>query len=238
LNRDLRLQRPANFHYSTPQVAGARIAIHRRIDTRARVAELLADGKTRLETARILGLSKSTVTYHARRLGLEIDDRFNRRYDWAEVQRYYDAGHSITECQEKFGFARGTWSKAWRRGAVRSRPQAIPIDELLVAGRRRSRDHVKRRLLSAGLKENRCEQCGIESWQDRPLSVALHHVNGDGKDNRLENLLFLCPNCHSQTENFGSKKWAGRARLRRELEAIGATALGSRRRLPLRGTVT
>jgi 5-methylcytosine-specific restriction endonuclease McrA len=35
--------------------------------------------------------------------------------------------------------------------------------------------------------------------------MALHHINGDGRDNRLENLQFLCPNCHSQTENFAGR---------------------------------
>jgi predicted HNH restriction endonuclease len=40
--------------------------------------------------------------------------------------------------------------------------------------------------------------------------MALHHVNGDGRDNRLENLQLLCPNCHSQTENFSGR---GRRRL-------------------------
>ena len=37
------------------------------------------------------------------------------------------------------------------------------------------------------------------------LSLCLHHINGDRHDNRLENLELLCPNCHSQTPNFGSK---------------------------------
>lgn len=42
--------------------------------------------------------------------------------------------------------------------------------------------------------------------------MALHHVNGDGLDNRLDNLQILCPNCHSQTPNFGVKNRARRRR--------------------------
>jgi hypothetical protein len=141
-----------------------------------------------VEVARILSLSKSTVSYHARNLGLPISQKFNRRYDWAEVQRYYDEGHSITECQEHCGFARQTWHQARKRGVVKPRPQAIPIADLLVAGRKRNRNHIKKRLLRAGLKENRCERCGLSEWLGRPLSMELHHVNGDGNDNRLENL--------------------------------------------------
>jgi len=38
-----------------------------------------------------------------------------------------------------------------------------------------------------------------------PLALALHHVNGDNCDDRLENLALLCPNCHSQTENFAGR---------------------------------
>jgi 5-methylcytosine-specific restriction endonuclease McrA len=74
-----------------------------------------------------------------------------------------------------------------------------------------NRSHLKGRLLGEGLKQNRCEVCGLAEWLGRPLSMALHHVNGDGLDNRLENLQLLCPNCHSQTENF-----AGRGRRRLE----------------------
>ena len=79
---------------------------------------------------------------------------------------------------------------------------------LLVAGRPRNRTHVKLRLLSSGLKENRCEECGLTEWLGEPLSMALHHVNGDGQDNRLENVVLLCPNCHSQTANFARKRRA------------------------------
>jgi Homeodomain-like domain-containing protein/HNH endonuclease len=189
-------------------------AASNQVRTRQLVAELLARGLSSMEVARVLGVSKSTVCYHKRRLGLEIDAKFNRRYDWAEVQRYYDLGHSISECQARFGFARATFADAAKRGILKTRPQGAPIEVYLVSGRRTNRTHLKQRLLAEGLKENRCERCGIESWFGEPLSMALHHVNGDGLDNRLENLVFLCPNCHAQTPNFSGRN--------RRLRAIAA----------------
>ena len=184
---------------------------------REAIAELHASGLSAAEIGRRLGLTAPTVCYHLRRLGVAADPRFSRRYDWAEVQRYYDLGNSVTACQERFGFARETWNDARRRGDVVPRPRALPLAELLVG--RRNRVNLKQRLIAAGLKEPHCETCGIESWQGRPLSLALHHVNGVGDDNRLENLQLLCPNCHSQTENFGVRN-RGRAPPR-PLAALG-----------------
>ena len=94
---------------------------------------------------------------------------------------------------------------ALARGVLISRPQSAPVAEYLVRGRRVNRTHLKGRLLAAGLKEKRCRRCGIEEWLGEPLAMALHHVNGEGTDNRLENLMMLCPNCHSQTENFSDR---------------------------------
>lgn len=166
---------------------------------------LLEAGLSGAEIARRLGISKSAVSYHKRRLGHPIDERCNRRYDWAAVQRFYDEGHTITQCQEHFGFARKTFMDAVARGVIVSRPQGAPVGEYLVRDRRVNRTHLKGRLLAAGLKRNRCERCGIEDWLGEPLAMALHHVNGEGTDNRLENLMMLCPNCHAQTPNFSGR---------------------------------
>jgi Homeodomain-like domain/HNH endonuclease len=185
----------------------------RQVKTRALVAFMLRRGMSRSAIARALGLSKSTVSYHARRLGEPVDERGARRYDWEAVQRYYDEGNSLRECIARFGFSRHSWHAAVQRGAIVPRAYPMPIERLLVADTYRSRHNIKLRLLGEGIKQNRCEICGLTEWLGTPLSMALHHINGDGRDNRLENLQFLCPNCHSQTPNFS-------ARGRRTLEVV------------------
>jgi transposase-like protein len=184
---------------------------------REEVRALLESGITQAEAARRLGVTPATVCYHARALGVPLREDCARRYDWKIVQEYYDDGHSARDCKRRFGFSSQTWHEAVRRGAIVTRPQAAPIEIFLVSGRRTSRTHLKRRLLAEGLKENRCERCGIDSWLGQPLSMALHHVNGDGLDNRLENLVLLCPNCHAQTPNF-----SGRNRKIGRLEVVRA----------------
>jgi DNA-binding transcriptional ArsR family regulator len=175
------------------------------VSTREQVAALLDEGLTGGEIARRLGISKATVAYHRRRLGRPGNGAATRRYDWSAVQAHHDAGHSVRECQAHFGFSRQTWHAAVNRGDLVPRPAAMPVEELLREGVTRWRGHVKRRLIRLGLKEDRCEICGISDWLGAPLSLALHHVNGDRDDNRLENLQLLCPNCHSQTDTFAGR---------------------------------
>lgn len=166
---------------------------------------MLEEGHRHIEIARVLGIAKSTVSYHARRLGAPIDERCARRYDWKEVQRFYDAGHSVRDCIVEFGFSAASWTGAVRRGDLVARSASLPDDVFFAAGTYRGRFNTKARLLRDGLKPNRCERCGLTEWQGKPLTLALHHINGDRLDNRLENLRLLCPNCHSQTDNFAGR---------------------------------
>lgn len=181
-------------------------------DTRLAVQRLLERGMSQSEVAFELGLSKPTVSYHARRLGLPRDQGASRRFDWKLIQEAHDAGLSARQCCARFGCSRSAWADAVRTGRLRARSHVIPIDELLVEGRLCHRGHLRGRLLKAGLKEERCEECGLTEWRGCPIRVTLHHINGDGYDNRLENLAFLCPNCHSQTPNFSGRNGHLRAR--------------------------
>lgn len=61
-------------------------------------------------------------------------------------------------------------------------------------------------LVKDGYKKYECEYCGIVDWRGKQITLQLHHVDGDRFNFQFNNLLILCPNCHSQTDNWGNKK--------------------------------
>jgi len=65
--------------------------------------------------------------------------------------------------------------------------------------------HLLAILLRKGLRERRCEHCGLSEWQGSPIPLEVDHINGVRNDHRLENLRILCPNCHALTPT-----WRGR----------------------------
>lgn len=56
---------------------------------------------------------------------------------------------------------------------------------------------LKQKLIEDGLKENKCELCGASIWLGQTLPLELHHIDGNHYNNNLDNLMVLCPNCHS-----------------------------------------
>ena len=62
-----------------------------------------------------------------------------------------------------------------------------------------------KKLFKDGLKEKKCECCGLTEWLGQEIPLELHHINGDHFDNHLENLKILCPNCHAFTANYSGK---------------------------------
>lgn len=76
------------------------------------------------------------------------------------------------------------------------------------------RSSLKRHIIKNNLIEYNCKKCGLgDQWQNETLVLTIEHINGVNDDNRLENLCFLCPNCHSQTGSFAGRNQKGKTRV-------------------------
>ena len=64
---------------------------------------------------------------------------------------------------------------------------------------------VKTRILEEGIKEHKCECCGLTEWMGKPIPLEIHHKDGDRSHNELSNFELLCPNCHAFTDSYRGK---------------------------------
>ncbi len=95
------------------------------------------------------------------------------------------------------------WNKGDHSGILKKHRR--PLEECLKDGVRVQSHRLKKRLIQAGLKEHKCESCGITEWLGELAPIELDHINGKRNDNRIENLRILCPNCHAQTPTYRGK---------------------------------
>lgn len=97
--------------------------------------------------------------------------------------------------------------RGWNAGLKGIGKDRIPLTKILVKNSSFQSHKLKKRLFKEGLKPKHCEICG---WAKKTISgvlpLELDHINGDHKDNRIENLRVLCPNCHSLTPHHRGRK--------------------------------
>jgi len=65
--------------------------------------------------------------------------------------------------------------------------------------------HLKKRLIKEKGFEYKCYNCNLTEWMGKPIPLDLEHKNGIHTDNRIENLTFLCCNCHALTDTYKGK---------------------------------
>jgi len=79
------------------------------------------------------------------------------------------------------------------------------LEEIFCKNSTYDRGTLRNKLIRENLLKYACNECGITEWNNKKISLQLDHINGINNDNRMENLRFLCPNCHSQTSTWGNK---------------------------------
>jgi|TARA_R110000868_G_C10779941_1_gene755426 predicted nucleic acid-binding Zn ribbon protein len=83
----------------------------------------------------------------------------------------------------------------------------------------KTRDFFKRYLTeNQGYK---CSCCSIIEWNNKAIVLEIDHIDGNSENNRPENLRFICPNCHSQTDTYKGKNVGNGRHYRRERYAAG-----------------
>lgn len=134
--------------------------------------------------------------------------------DWKLIATYYYAGHTPSECKKYFSLPFDAWSNAVARGAIVLCPEhrqpvyrnKAAFCALLTTSSKLNQASLRNGILKLRLLPYQCQSCGLsDRWCRKSLTLQLDHINGDRHDNRIENLRFLCPNCHSQTPTFCGK---------------------------------
>lgn len=132
--------------------------------------------------------------------------------DWALIQNYYDAGHTIPECELKFNLSRRAFGTAKKQGLIKTRraghQRFVPDVQLFRENSSEARKMVKLRLIQSGEVENKCAICSQPPiWNGLSLVFVLDHKNGKNNDHRKENLQLVCPNCNSQLPTFSKRNF-------------------------------
>ncbi|QIJ62960.1 HNH endonuclease signature motif containing protein [Streptomyces sp. JB150] len=173
------------------RAALGRLLRERGIDTSHFTHARLSLPDDRLRAAVSAGESYADVM---RLLGLDVNHTNHRRVRRRVAQLDLDTSH----------FRRRSWGSP---PATPRRPSAGDVLTVLPPGSARlNRDRLHAALRQRGVP-CRCASCGnAGEWLGQPITLQIDHINGDWRDNRPDNLRYLCPNCHALTATWCRRK--------------------------------
>jgi predicted RNA-binding Zn-ribbon protein involved in translation (DUF1610 family) len=179
-----------------PDDSRSRATLHRMLRAQRIDMEHFSHRRIPIPEGRLRDLVQHSTSYAdvMRGLGLDVNDTNHRRVRRAASRLGLDTSHFIR--------------KAWGRP---ERPAPAPTAHRVLvvlphhAGRT-NRTQLHRALSEIGAPYT-CEACGNKGeWLGQSITLQIDHVNGDWRDNRRENLRYLCPNCHALTETWCRRK--------------------------------
>lgn len=131
----------------------------------------------------------------------ELEQFVKESYSYAQVCEKigYSGGsgfRAVKEMIELYGFDNSHFKgQAWNKGDFNY--ERFTFGKVI-----KTIDAIK---ALVALRGHRCERCQNTEWLDQPITLELHHLDGDKLNNEMSNLVLLCPNCHSYTDNWRGK---------------------------------
>lgn len=209
--------------------------------TRERLAAAAGGSGTLSEALTKLGVDPKSSTRgyvhrRMRKLGVATDHFKREGVRWTQevLEPVVAESTSVNEVLRRLGIevvgghhtnisrrikAYGIDTSHFRAPSRKGVPQPRTPEELLVEqepdrARRIPSERLKRAMAALGVVE-RCALCGTEpTWRGRPLPLEVDHIDGDWRNNRIENLRLLCPNCHSATDTYRGRSKGRKASAR------------------------
>lgn len=162
------------------------------------IEELAAKGYSSRKIAKEIGKSQSFVARRLKKQGIKTDpwarEKLYCLYCENELKKKTQKKYCSVDCQADYEF-----EASFVDGHPPSTANRRPMKRWLI----RQRGH-------------QCEVCKNTEWMEQPIPLELHHIDGNHKNNHLDNLQLICPNCHALTDTYKARNTGSGRHYRRE----------------------